>query len=195
MKMKLILGGVASSAVILASAFIYSTATKANAAVNPKEIVYIDRIVEVERIVEVPVKATPDPEAIFNDVSDKDRECLELNIYFESRGESKVGQEFVGWVTLNRVMDSKFPNTICDVVWQDSQFSWTHDGKSDTPRDKTAWAAAQAIAEQVINTYGVDTDPTEGSTYFHAHYVTPNWAKRFERVVRIDNHIFYADRG
>ncbi len=197
MKMSTILGGVASSAVILASALIYITAEKAEAAVEPKELVYVDRVVEVERVVHVsvPMQPRPDPEAVFADVSERERNCLALNVYFESRGESQIGQEFVGWVTLNRVMDPDFPNTICAVVWQDEQFSWTHDGKSDKPKDKAAWATAQAIAGEVLLSYGVERDPTEGATYFHAAHVNPSWAKGFDRVVQIDRHIFYADRG
>ena len=199
MKMYHILGGVASSAVILAMAFIYSTAEQVNAAVDPVEIVYVDRVVErvVERIVHVPVPRRPgqDPRALFADASEEDRYCLAQNIYFEARGESLLGQEFVGWVTLNRVQNSDFPEEICTVVWQRGQFSWTHDGKSDRPRNKESWAAAQQIAAQVLNSYGVDRDPTEGATYFHADTVKPSWAKRFERIVQIDGHIFYVDRG
>jgi len=182
-----ILGGVASSAVIVAMAVVYLTADEAKAAVDPKEIVYIERV--VERVVHVPMPTRPgqDPEAIFADAG--------TDIYFESRGESKVGQEFVGWVTLNRVQNSDFPSEICRVVWQDSQFSWTHDGKSDQPRDAAAWATAQTIALEVVQAYGVERDPTEGATYFHATSVRPSWAKKFERVVQIDNHIFYVDRG
>jgi spore germination cell wall hydrolase CwlJ-like protein len=92
-------------------------------------------------------------------------------------------------------MDSDFPDTICAVVWEDQQFSWTHDGKSDRPKDQAAWATAQVVAEEVLQSYGVERDPTEGATYFHAASVKPTWAKSFERVVRIDNHIFYTDRG
>lgn len=196
MKVYHIIGGVASSAVILASAFIYSTAEKAEAAVQPREVVYIDRVVEKVVYVSIPQRPNQaDPEAVFADASAEDRYCLAQNIYFESRGESRVGQEFVGWVTLNRVMNSDFPEEICKVVWQDSQFSWTHDGKSDRPRDAEAWATAQVIAEQVLLAYGVEQDPTEGATYFHATTVKPAWAKKFERVVQIDNHIFYVDRG
>ena len=195
MRMSTIIGGVASSAVIVAMAVVYLTADEAKAAVEPKEIVYIERV--VERIVHVPVpmQPRPDTKAVFAEISKEERHCLALNVYFESRGESKVGQEFVGWVTLNRVMNSDFPDTICAVVWEDQQFSWTHDGKSDRPKDKPAWATAQAIAGEVVQAYGVERDPTEGATYFHATTVNPNWAKGFERVVRIDNHIFYVDKG
>ena len=193
MTMSYIIGGVASSAVILASAFIHGTAPKAVAAVPEKEIVYVERV--VEKIVTVTIPIPVDPEAIFADASKEDRYCLAQNMYFESRGESQVGQEFVAWVTLNRVMDLDFPNDICSVVWQDSQFSWTHDGKSDVPTDPDAWAQAQAIAEEVLLAYAVDRDPTEGATYFHADWTKPDWAKRFERIVQIDGHIFYKNNG
>ena len=43
-------------------------------------------------------------------------ECLAKNIYHEARGESTAGMFAVGFVTLNRVMDSRYPNTICGVV-------------------------------------------------------------------------------
>ena len=195
MKMSTIIGGFASSAVIFASAFIYSAAPKAQAAENPVKVVYVDRVVEHTVYFKLPADPEPDLEAIFADSSTAERKCLALNIYFESRGESHVGQEFIGWVTLNRVISNEFPNDICAVVWQDGQFSWTKDGKSDKPAEPEAWAAAQTIADQLLLSYGVDRDPTEGATYFHAGYVSPEWAKRFERVVRIDNHIFYSNKG
>lgn len=193
MKMINIVGGVASSAVILAMAFIYQTAEKADAAELPTRTVYVERIVEVEveveRIVYVQPRVKVKP--TFAKISDADRRCLALNIYFEARGESQLGQEFVGWVTLNRVRDARFPNTVCRVVHQSNQFSWTHDGKSDNPRDRGAWLMAQAIADSVIDSYGVRLDPSEGSLYFHADYVNPYWTAQFNRVVRVDSHIFY----
>jgi N-acetylmuramoyl-L-alanine amidase len=192
MKMSTILGGLASSAVIVAMAVVYMTADEAEAAVDLKEIVYVERV--VERVIHVPVPQPPRA-PLFNTVSDEDRYCLAQNIYFEARGESTVGQAAVGWVTLNRVMNSDFPGEICKVVWQDSQFSWTHDGRSDKPKDQAAWATAQAIAGEVLQAYGVDRDPTEGATYFHADSVKPAWRKKYDRVVQIDGHIFYADRG
>ena len=192
MKMSTILGGLASSAVIVAMAVVYMTADEAEAAVDLKEIVYVERV--VERVIHVPVPQPPRA-PLFNTVSDENRYCLAQNIYFEARGESTVGQAAVGWVTLNRVMNSDFPGEICKVVWQDSQFSWTHDGRSDKPKDQAAWATAQAIAGEVLQAYGVDRDPTEGATYFHADSVKPAWRKKYDRVVQIDGHIFYADRG
>jgi N-acetylmuramoyl-L-alanine amidase len=117
--------------------------------------------------------------------------CLAQNIYFEARTESSLGQTAVAWVTLNRVDDPNYPDTICDVVWDRKQFSWTHDGKSDRPRDRSAWTEAQYVAYQVLRNQHFMPDPTEGSVMFHAAYVKPYWTKKYEKVVRIDDHIFY----
>ena len=53
--------------------------------------------------------------------------CLACNLYFEARGEEKTGIVAVAMVTLNRVNSFEYPNSICKVVWQKWQFSWTRD--------------------------------------------------------------------
>ena len=122
--------------------------------------------------------------------------CLATNIYFEARGESKLGQKAVAWVTLNRVEDPKYPDTICDVVWDNKQFSWTHDGKSDVPTDKDAWLEAQLVAMQVLIDQQLDNDdPTEGSIMFHEASIKPYWHKKYEVTSRIDNHVFYKEES
>lgn len=184
MKMMNILGGVASLAVIVASAGIYRTAMQAEAAVAHQETTEF----------QTPIPR-PRPLSMRDAITDRDFECLVHNIYFEARGESSLGQRAVAWVTLNRVFDAQFPNTICEVVWEDRQFSWTHDGKSDTPRDLEALARAEEMALAVLAVYGVQFDPTEGATYFHNTSARPVWRHSFDRVVRIDDHIFYADNG
>lgn len=123
-------------------------------------------------------------------------ECLATNIYFEARGESKLGQKAVAWVTLNRVANSAYPDNICDVVWDNKQFSWTHDGKSDVPKDIIAWVDAQQIAMQVLTDhYNNREDPTEGSIMFHNASVKPYWRNDYQVTSRIDNHIFYKEES
>jgi hypothetical protein len=51
-------------------------------------------------------------------VTPQDEECLTRNIYFEANGESEEGKVAVGIVTINRVRDGRFGNTICAVVKQ-----------------------------------------------------------------------------
>lgn len=54
-------------------------------------------------------------------------ECLAKNIWFETRGDTYAGKEMVAQVVINRVKSSNkiYKNSICDVVYQRSQFSWT----------------------------------------------------------------------
>jgi len=133
----------------------------------------------------------------------ENQQCLALNIYHEARGESKLAQKAVGFVTLNRVFDKRYPNTICDVVYDahlDSrgnpirnkcQFSWYCDGKSDVPKSEESWLEAKESADAVMATYGIVEDYTEGAVMYHAAYVNPYWAESYEKTVRIDTHIFY----
>lgn len=135
-------------------------------------------------------------EVYLANIEPKQIRCLALNVYFEARNQSEDGQRAIAHVTLNRMKDERFPNTICKVVWQKGQFSWTHDGKSDRPGgnviENRAWELAQKIAvETLVEDFESSVDPTNGSVMFHADYVRPYWRKSFERVAQIDDHIFY----
>ena len=44
--------------------------------------------------------------------------CMALNIYHEARSESLVSQLAVSQVVINRVQDSRYPNSVCDVIKQ-----------------------------------------------------------------------------
>lgn len=60
-------------------------------------------------------------------VSDDDISCLIKNIYHEARGEPDRGQLAVALVTLARSQDRRFANTVCGVVYQKNQYSWTRE--------------------------------------------------------------------
>ena len=113
--------------------------------------------------------------------------CGAQNIYHESRGESNLGQIAVAHVERNRVESPKYPNTVCEVVWQPKQFSWTHDGRSDEPKDRKAFVKAVWL-HLIAN---MKNDITDGALYFYAHKkVTPSWASEKEVVALIGNHTF-----
>ena len=85
-------------------------------------------------------------------------DCLALNIYWEARSESRLGQMAVAAVTLNRVAAPAFPDTVCEVVFQGEergrhlcQFSWRCDGRSDEPRNPIAWEAARRLARLALS--------------------------------------------
>jgi N-acetylmuramoyl-L-alanine amidase len=130
---------------------------------------------EAEHTVEPPVQ-----------INDAELHCLARNIYFEARGEGRQGMLAVGHVTLNRVRSNLFPNTICGVVHQRSQFSWTRNpGRVSGP----LWTRSQEIAREIMA--GETRDPTNGALYFHNGSVRPSWSHRFRRTATIGNHYFY----
>jgi spore germination cell wall hydrolase CwlJ-like protein len=120
--------------------------------------------------------------------------CAAQNIYFESRGEPDLGQLGVGQVVLNRVESPKWPDSICDVVWQEKQFSWTHDGKSDrinvgNKLNRLAWMKSVFYAVMAM----VEDDATNGATHYHNKSVEPYWANSMNQTAIIGNHIFYKE--
>lgn len=141
-------------------------------------------------------------EEVHQDVS-----CLALNIYHEARGQSIAGQIAVGQVTLNRVKDNRFPNTICEVVMQGPhraswkgtgemipvrhrcQFSWYCDGKSDKIKQRKAYNQIVSLSQILIDQDMIDI--TSGATHYHAYYVSPAWARSKKRTTKIEDHIFY----
>lgn len=123
--------------------------------------------------------------------------CMAQAIYFEARGEPFEGQLAVAQVVLNRVRDERYPNEICAVVFENEtwrhrcQFSFACDGRSDRPRDFSAWVSAIKTARMVGT--GHLRDVTYASTHYHAEYVEPDWAARFHRTVKIGRHLFYRN--
>ena len=119
---------------------------------------------------------------------DSELRCLAGAVYFESRGESLVGQLAVAHVVLNRAQSGRFPTSLCGVVHQKSQFSFVRGGRMPAPRESSVqWSNAVAIAQ--IARDGSWKNHAPGALFFHANYVSPGWRKT--RVAQIDNHIFY----
>lgn len=115
----------------------------------------------------------------------KEFNCLVKNIYHEARGETKAGRVAVGLVTMNRLRDPRYPNTICKVVYQPGQFSWTTDDTLSKKVNSHEWQLAVNAATAAYNTIN-----DFRATHFHNISVNPRW--NLTRVARIGNHIFYA---
>ena len=64
----------------------------------------------------------------------------------EARGESYEGQVAVAAVVINRVLDSRFPNNIKDVIYQKNAFSVVNNGEIfKNPTDSAYKAAREAL--------------------------------------------------
>lgn len=136
--------------------------------------------------------------------------CLALNAYWEARNQDIHGMIAVSQVVMNRVESEYYPDNVCDVVfqgptrasWKDPeidipirnrcQFSWYCDGKSDKvpDNDVEAWNDALLAAYGVY--YGKVDDLVDGSLWYHADYVKPEWAEVKTVKTVIGNHIFYG---
>jgi len=162
-------------------------------------------VIQLQNII-TPVQANNEIYRYFNK---KQLTCLYDNIYHEARNQPIVGQMAVMYVTLNRVDDSRFPNTICEVVmqgphrrsWKDltklvpirhqCHFSWYCDGKSDEVTDQAAYDAIRYMVNEILMGSVKIFDITEGATHYHADYVSPSWANTKTKTVEIEDHIFY----
>jgi spore germination cell wall hydrolase CwlJ-like protein len=115
--------------------------------------------------------------------------CLAQNVYHEARGEPRVGQAAVANVTINRA--HKRGKTVCEVVFEPSQFSWA---SSNPPRaDQDAWHQAVEIAGMTYA--GLIPDQTKGATYFYEfRKVKPAWASKYKVTRVIAKHKFMKEK-
>lgn len=148
------------------------------------------------------VQAGYQPTAKRVEIANGERECLAQAIYHEARGETATGQLAVANIIVNRARSSKFPGSLCGVIYQNAdkgryrcQFTFACDGRDDTPGERRAWNRSLDLAKQVYAEYalGEEIGILPGSAlYYHTTAVHPSWANTFARVAVVDSHIFYA---
>ena len=103
----------------------------------------------------------------------------------EARGEPYEGQVAVGAVILNRVKDSRFPNTIAGVIYQSGAFTAVSDGQINVPIEENS--TAYKAAEDAMNGW----DPTGGCVYyFNPDTATNSWIWSRPHVKTIGKHRF-----
>lgn len=141
----------------------------------------------VERVEKVVLVKTKEKVAL----SQKDFDCLAKNIYHEAGVEDRAGKVAVAQVTLNRVNEGKWGNSVCKVVHAKSQFSWTLNKKKVAEKPKgELWDQSVAVAREFAT--GVRVKGLEDSQYYHAEYIKdPAWAKAKRVAKQIGQHIFY----
>lgn len=123
--------------------------------------------------------------AATNNGNTSDLQLIARAINGEARGESYEGQVAVGAVILNRVNDSRFPNTIAGVIYQSGAFTAVADGQINVPiaEDSTVVKAAQ----DALNGW----DPTGGAVYyFNPDTATSSWIWSRPQIKTIGSHIF-----
>ncbi len=112
-----------------------------------------------------------------------DVNLLSKLVYAEARGEPYKGMVAVASTVLNRVSDSRFPNSIAGVIYQSGAYTCVSDGQINLTPDSQAKKAAQ----DAINGW----DPTSGCVYyFNPSTATSAWIWSRPQVITIGKHIF-----
>lgn len=129
-------------------------------------------------------------------------DMLTAMIYCESRGESYEGQLAVGYVIMNRVRSSKFPNSLEAVLRAPRQFEPAGSGRFDIVLTaywgkipgvihESSWNSCQKAALVCVNS---DSNVGE-SLFFRTHKPVPQLAENLAAAGVpywiIGNHIFY----
>ena len=118
---------------------------------------------------------------------DKETLCLAKNIFFEAGNQGIEGKMAVAWVTHNRKTHPNYPKTYCKVVYQPYQFAWTRQKHKKVVHD-WRWQDSLFVAQN----FRITKDVTKGSIFFHEASIRPDWSRKVKRVVKIQDHIFYA---
>ena len=117
---------------------------------------------------------------------DQEFDCLVRNVYQEARSEPYKGKLAVALVTINRTKSERFPSTMCGVVYQKSQFSWTKN-YSKVKVNPVQWQQSKDAAIEAYMNNNILGNFY--ATHFHNISVNPKWKLR--KIAQIGNHIFY----
>ena len=118
-------------------------------------------------------------------ITDEEIEMLKYIVEQETRGGSYRHKCIVTNVVLNRVKDSRFPNTVREVLLQKNQFSstWNYYQKRNKPDEKT-----ENAVNAVLN--GKERDESNGALYFHS-MSSDGWFSSLSFVMEMEGHRFF----
>lgn len=112
-----------------------------------------------------------------------DLELLARVVSAEAKGEPYTGQVAVAAVILNRVRDSRFPNTLAGVVYQTHAFESVSNGTIYQP----ATASTRRAARDALNGW----DPSGGAVFFwNPSKPVSGWIWSRPIITQIGNHVF-----
>ena len=119
----------------------------------------------------------------YSNSNNTDLNLLSKLVNAEARGEPYNGMVAVAATVLNRVSDSRFPNTIAGVIYQSGAYTCVSDGQINLAGTEQSKKAAQ----DAINGW----DPTYGCIYYcNPNTATSSWIWSRPQVLKIGSHIF-----
>jgi len=127
-------------------------------------------------------------------------EWLARNIYHEARGEGIYGMIAVSIVTINRVEDSRYPNTIKGVITQPHQFTWYNKKKIKSIKKNNNYHICLMVSKVTIALWKskkferfIRQTNISDVKWYHEKSARPRWLYEKDEFVRIGNHILYKD--
>lgn len=82
-----------------------------------------------------------------DEVDENDLYLLSHLIAGEANDSSEIMKEYVGSVVLNRVADSRFPDTLEEVIYQPGQYACTWDGNFEKEPNENTLEVAKDLLE------------------------------------------------
>ena len=118
-------------------------------------------------------------------ITDEEIEMLKYIVQQEAGSGSYKHKCIITNVILNRVKDSRFPNTVREVLLQKNQFSslWNYYQKRVEPDEKT-----ERAVNDVLN--GRVEDESNGSLFFHS-MKSDGWFSSLSFVMEMEGHRFF----
>lgn len=115
-------------------------------------------------------------------------------------------------VVANRVLSDKYPSTVCRVVLQKNQFSWTRDKAKvqqmfsggygafkrsvqlQGTKDHLAYQRASSIASMSVLELSrmVPKGGNKGTMHYAHRKVDNEWTRRMKVKYTVKNHVFYS---
>lgn len=125
-------------------------------------------------------------------VNSDDLKCMTDNLYFEAAGEPILGQAMVGHSVINRVKDSRWKDSVCGVIYQPKQYSWTLSPTKEIDDFKT-YQFLESLAFTLLS--NMDSQEATGVTNYLRCDVRDkvDWWKDMTFLGRIGDHCFYKD--
>lgn len=120
--------------------------------------------------------------------TEKDRECMERAIFFESNRSSREGMLAVGTVVMNRLSSGQYPETVCGVVGQKGQFA---PGVLTRPMNSKALPDVQSAAAAVLA--GERHPAVDRAMFFHMAGLKFPY-KNMHYVLEAGGNAFYEKR-
>lgn len=118
--------------------------------------------------------------------------CLAAVIYFEARSEPLDAQANVAGVVLERVISSRYPDSVCEVALQRKQFSAFNNGVPQV-KEIDAWKTSLMVARMTLD----DPDGVvaiRGATHYHTSSVKPYWSDHYAYLGQSGDHLFYGPK-